>query len=405
MQGMQFNLSLAKAGVLKSAGAANPALFYDSRFSLVKLAEVPEPQLPGTDWVKVKTSACGFCGSDLNLIFLRESLTASPFSTFPSVMGHEMCGRVESVGSAVRGVQPGDLVTVSPILDCKPRGVSPVCSACAAGIPSSCENFARGRFAPGMFMGVCKDVGGGFAPFFVAHESQVYVLPEGTADEEGALLEPFCVGLSAVLGNTPKDSDKVLVVGGGVIGNMVVRALRALGIGCRITVSEPASHAAEFCRVSGADHIIEDGDVIKNSPLLTGATSYKPIWGRNILMGGFDRIFDTVGSSDTLNASLRCLAAGGTLSVVGIGDSVKLDLTPFWLKNQKAVGVLGYGFHTFEGKSRHVFEIAVGLLAAKKVALRDLCTHRFALSEYKEMIAVNVAKGRNRAMKTVVTFT
>lgn len=404
MQALRFNLSIPRAGMLKAAGGLRPELFYDSPLSLIALAEVPEPELPGPDWVKIRTSACGFCGSDLNLIFLRESLTASPFSTFPSIMGHEMCGRVEKAGPGVKNVRPGDFVAVSPLLDCKPRGISPVCAACAAGLPNSCENFARGRFAPGMFMGVCKDVGGGFAPVFVAHESQLFALPEEASLSEGALMEPFCVGLSAALGNIPRDSDKVLVVGGGVIGNMVIRALRALGLKCRITASEPSPHAAEFCRASGADYVITDGDVIGNAPLLTGGTSYKPIWGKNILMGGFDRIFDTVGSSDTLNASLRCLAAGGTLSIVGIGDAVKLDLTPFWLKNQKAVGVLAYGHHEYSGKRRHVYEIAVDLLSKNKVELGDLVTHSFALSEYKEMIAVNLAKGRHRAMKTVIAF-
>jgi threonine dehydrogenase-like Zn-dependent dehydrogenase len=404
MKALVFELSLPRAGALMSLGRASQKLFYDSPLSLISIKDVDEPVLPGPDWVKVKTAACGFCASDLNLIFLRESLTASPFSSFPCTMGHEMCGTVVEAGAGVDNAKQGDMVAVAPILSCATRGIDPVCAACAKGLVCNCENFARGNLAPGMFLGLCKDVGGGLAPYFVAHKSQVFVMPKGTRPETGAMMEPFCVGLAAVLGSRPADGEKVLVIGGGVIGNAVVRAIRALGADCKITVADPSPFAAGVARLSGADSIIASGDIIAEAPALTGGTSYKPLMGKNILMGGFDRIFDTVGSSNTLNAAMRCLAAGGEIMMLGIGASAKLDLTALWLKKQTIKGTLAYGFEPWKGKSLHVYEIALELIKKGKVRLDDLVTHRFALAEYKRQIEVNLAKGRHQAMKTITWF-
>ena len=126
--------------------------------------------------------------------------------------------------------------------------------------------------------------------------------------------------------------------------------------------------------------------------------------GMEIPMGGFSRVYDTVGISATLNVSMRLLAAMGTLSVVGIGGDAKLDLTPLWLKLQTIKGVYAYGMETFDGKKQHVFEIALGLMKKGKIRAEMLVTHEFGLEDYKRMIEVNLNKQKYKAMKTMVTF-
>lgn len=90
--------------------------------------------------------------------------------------------------------------------------------------------------------------------------------------------------------------------------------------------------------------------------------------------------------------------------MVGIGADVKLDLTPLWLKLQTVKGVYAYGQVTYEGQSRHVFEIALDLMKDKKIIADRLVTHRFALKDFRRMIHVNMNKGRYQAIKTIVTF-
>lgn len=105
-------------------------------------------------------------------------------------------------------------------------------------------------------------------------------------------------------------------------------------------------------------------------------------------MGGFHRIYDTVGNSDTMNMALRTLSAMGTLSMVGIAGDIKLDLTPLWLKLQTIKGVYAYGVVSYKGKRQHVFDIALDLMAKKKIQAEQLVTHSFALEDYRTMIGI-----------------
>jgi threonine dehydrogenase-like Zn-dependent dehydrogenase len=256
-----------------------------------------------------------------------------------------------------------------------------------------------------MFTGICKDVGGGFAPYLVAHESQIYKLPAGMSLETASMMEPLGVTLQAVMDNRPMADEKVLVIGGGVIGNLIVQSIRAFDIPCSITVAEPSRFHAELAAKAGADHVVTDGDIPGTARKVTGAESYKPLLGKSILMGGFTKIFDCVGHTDTLRAAMRAMAGGGTLSVVGIGDEVKLDLTPLWLKLQTIKGVYAHGVNLVDGRREHVFETALRFAVAGRVHLHEMVTHTFPLTRYQDMIEVNMRKSANRAVKTAVSFT
>jgi (R,R)-butanediol dehydrogenase / meso-butanediol dehydrogenase / diacetyl reductase len=404
MKALRFNVNVPLFIALKFLGAANKKLYYQGRLATVKLVDIPEPVLPGPDWVKIKTHVCGFCASDLNLIFLKDSPTASPFSSFPCVLGHELSGEIIETGGDIKNFKKGDRVTVAPHLSCVTRGIHPVCPACASGRVGNCENVAEGNLAPGMFIGICKDANGGFAPYMVAHESQLFKLPTEIPDEEGAMIEPLSVALQTVLDNRPNPGDQALVIGCGVIGSLVVQSLRAVEPKCKITVSEPSKFHAQLAKKCGADEVITDGDLFGNAVRITGARRYKPMLGKDILMGGFNRIYDCVGNTQTLTLAMRCLAVEGVLSVVGIGHDVKLDLTPLWLKLQNIRGVLGYGFADFEGRRQHVFEAAIGLVADKRVKLNEMMTHKFSIDQYAELIETNMAKQKHQVIKSAVSF-
>ena len=404
MQALQFSVSIPQWIALKAMGVVSRKPFYQGPLATIKLVDRPEPELPTQEWVKVETLMCGFCASDMSLIFLKESPTASPFTSFPSVIGHEICGRLAAVGSKVTDVKPGDIVTIAPALNCAAREINPACPACQNGMIASCENYAAGNLAPGMIIGLCTGTAGGFAPRFVAHKSQVFKLPEACSPRQGVLIEPLTVGLQAVYGNMPQSGEKVMIVGGGVIGTMVLKAIRGLDIDCSVTVADPSAFAANLAGQAGADHVVTSGKFLEETVQLTGARRYKPMMGPDILMGGFARIYDTVGSPATLNMAMRCLAAGGTLSQVGIWHDVKLDLTPLWLKQQTLKGVYGCGYADYKGKNRHMFEIALDMVDQAQITLDGMVTHMFSLDSFDKMIEVNLSKEKHRAIKTAVSF-
>jgi threonine dehydrogenase-like Zn-dependent dehydrogenase len=102
--------------------------------------------------------------------------------------------------------------------------------------------------------------------------------------------------------------------------------------------------------------------------------------------------------------AMRCLAAGGTLSQVGIWHDVKLDLTPLWLKQQTLKGVYGCGYAEYQGKTAHMFEIALDMVDKGNVTLDGMVTHTFSLDNFDKMIEVNLAKEKHGAVKTAVSF-
>ncbi len=405
MQALQFNVTTASFIIAKCAGyVLGKRVFYKGPLRTIRLVDIPEPTLPATDWVKIKTLYCGFCGSDQNLILLHDSPSASPFTSFPSVLGHEIVGEIVETGADVKDFSAGDIVTIYPFLGCAARKIQPLCSSCQAGKSSSCENFAKGSLPPGMLTGLNSGINGGFAPFLVAHASQLFKVPASVSPEEAVMTEPVTVALGTLFDNLPQPDEKVLVVGGGVIGTLLIRAIRALVENCQISVIEPSEFAAALALESGADEIIPINDIYTGAARVTGATLYKPLIGVTMPMGGFERIYDTVGNSATLNQNLRLLKALGTLSVVGIGGDVKLDLTPLWLKLQTIKGVYGCGEITYQGRKQHAFTAALELMGSGKIHTADLITHKFNIAQYADMIAVNLNKGEHKAVKTVVSF-
>ncbi|UCG82301.1 MAG: alcohol dehydrogenase catalytic domain-containing protein [Dehalococcoidia bacterium] len=404
MKALQFSVTVPQFAALKVLGSIIIQFYYDGPLATVRLRDVPEPRLPSPDWVKIKTSVCGLCGSDMNLIMLKESPTASPFTSFPCTLGHEISGEIVEAGNNVSGIGIGDVVTVAPYLSCSIRGIEPQCGSCQAGRPGNCENFAEGDLAPGMFGALCRDIGGGFAPYVVAHKDQVFRLPDEMSPVEGAMIEPFACALQTVLDNMPGQRENVLVIGSGVIGSLIVQAIRAFDIGCFITVAEPSQFHAELVSRVGADHLITNRDILRNTERITEARAYKPLLGKDILMGGFSKVYDTVGNSETVNLGMRALKTGGVLSLVGIEKEVKLDPTPLWLKLQTIKGAYTYGYSGEGGQRRHVFEMAIDYVTQKRVNVESMVTHTFALKDYKRMIEVNLNKPQHRAVKTVVAF-
>ena len=405
MKALQFSVNVPRFITAKALGIfLGNKVFYQGPFKTVQITDIPEPVLPSQEWAKIRTIYCGFCGSDLNLILLHDSPTASPFTSFPCVMGHEIVGEIIETGSGVEGFEPGDRVVINPALGCEARDITPVCPSCQQGRSGSCENVAEGLLAPGMFTGINSGVVGGFAPVIAAHKSQLFQVPDTLSSSEAVMAEPAAVAVQAVFDNLPGNDDTILVIGCGVIGNLIVQSLRTMAPGCHISVMEPSPFASRMATTAGADEIIALKEVFSRTEKITGARTYKPMIGMQIPMGGFTRIFDTVGISSTLNLSLRLLAAMGTLSVVGIGGDVKLDLTPLWLKLQTVKGVYSYGRTVWQGKDRHVFDIALELMEQQRIKTESLVTHFFKLDEYCRMIEANINKKASQAMKTVVSF-
>jgi threonine dehydrogenase-like Zn-dependent dehydrogenase len=371
------------------------------------LVDVPVPPLPNDEWVRVHTRLGGICGSDINLIRLDVSPSASPFSSFPFVFGHENVGEIAEVGGAVRSFTPGERVVVNPLLSCIPRGVETICVSCADGKPSRCENFTHGHLAPGMLLGTTRDLGGSWGEYYVAHQSQLVRVPESVSNRAAVLLEPFATAVSAVLADPPRAGESVLVIGGGTIGLLTIAALHAVSPETEITVLARHRFQAELAETLGARHLVVTAiskDYFKELATLSGGRLMQPILGKRIQVGGFHRSFVCVGNNQAVDDSLRFTNAGGQITLLGnVASLPKVDWTPLWMKELTLKGSLCYNTHGHGGAQRDSFDIGMRLLAGGLAGpLESLVTHVFPLDRYAEALSLTWSRSASPSVKIVL---
>jgi threonine dehydrogenase-like Zn-dependent dehydrogenase len=407
MKALQFLGAIPRYVFSMAAGTFTRKAYY-SPLSNIVLREVDEPRLLSENWVRIRTVYSGICGSDLNLILLRDSPSSSPFVSFPLTLGHENCGYVTEVGQNATDIKVGDRVVIDPLLSCAAREISEPCRFCRSGDFSLCENFRRGIASPGFAIGYCRDTGGGWSESFVAHRSQVIKLPDEVSFEEAALIDAFCSALHPVMRNYPKDDDICLIIGAGVIGLSVVAGLRALGSLAKIVVVAKYPHQAELAASYGADEVVclkEESDYFEALAGTLDGELLKPIIGKRIMEGGADVVFECVGSPTSIDDSLRFARAGGKVVLVGLASfPKKIDWTPIWLNEVMVKGSFWCGGETYLGKDTTTYNVAVDLLEEGKVSLKRLLTHKFRLEDYKDAIEANLDKSRTGLIKSVFSL-
>jgi len=243
----------------------------------LKLVEMPVPEI-GPDDVLVRVRACGICGSDVHGI---DGSTGRRLP--PIVMGHEAAGIVERTGANVTDLQPGDRVTFDSTIYCGR------CFYCARGEVNLCDNRMVLGVSPGEYRRH-----GAFADFVAVPRRIVYHLPDNLSFEQAALIEAAAVAVHGV-GLTPiKLGDSAVVIGSGMIGVLVLQALRAAGC-AGVTVIDPVESRLKMATDLGATAVRTFAADVKDA----------------------DVVLECVGSNDSVNAAIGCVRKGGSVTLVG----------------------------------------------------------------------------------------
>ena len=268
--------------------------------SCLELTDFPEPSL-GDEDVLVRVRACGICGSDIHG-WDGSSGRRHP----PLIMGHEASGSIARVGPRVTRWKVGDRVTFDSTIYCGE------CAFCRAGQVNLCDNRKVVGVSP-----VEYKQHGAFAEYVALPERILYRLPDALTYEQAAMIEPVSIAVHAVRRVLPnagqpgvRESElggpaTAVVVGSGMIGLLVVQALRWAGIEQVIAV-DLEDKRLETARILGATSTYNSAkaDVVAEVGKLTG--------GR-----GADYAFEVVGVSPTLALALACLRRGGSAVLVG----------------------------------------------------------------------------------------
>jgi threonine dehydrogenase-like Zn-dependent dehydrogenase len=402
MRAITFDISLPRIAAAKILGTASSRAFV-STWAPVRCQHVPDPRLLGGDWVLVEPRFAGVCGSDVMQVFIKAGID-NPLSAVvsaPHVMGHEVVGTVIETGNAVKRVRKGDRVAVSPLLSCAPRGL-PACEACQHGDYPLCRRFFDGRFAKGMQLGTCSDVGGGFAEAMSLHESMLFPIPESVEFDAAVLADPFAVSLHAVLRAPPEPGETAVVYGCGSLGLMAILLLRALFPKTRLLVIARPRMKSLVDRL-GADALFtsQDRELVREIGEFLKVPLRTPLFGSPWLQSGVHRIYDTVGSSETLEIGVRITNPRASIVVVGVAPPKRFEWTLLYFKELALLGSNAYGLETFGGKRRNCIETYLDLLAQNRLNVDGLITHRYPLEHYANAFLSAHNKRQSQAIKVI----
>lgn len=401
MRSIYFDKNIPKVLISKALKPVWQSVVW-SPLSPTTFAEVPEPQLPGPRWLKVQNRLGGICATDLSVVFVKTDPAVALAPVFPDTfyLGHEVVSTVAAVGPAVTRFQPGDRVILDKSVltglapNCLSQEIEPPCRFCARGEFALCENMAAGVGPRG--------VGGGWSDGYTCHETDVFPCPSEFTDDQAVLVEPMSVAVHGVLRRPPKDSDKVLILGAGIIGLLTVQAVRAVSPNCFLAVVAKYPHQAEAACRFGANEIIGREDRYAAVARLTGGQRYTAPLNRGMILGGFDVIYDCVGTGDTVTDALRWARAGGAVVLVGIDLApVKVDLNPVYYQEVDLVGSKGHGVDEWQSRRRPTYEWVVDLIRAGKFRDDGLITHRFPLKDYKRAITTSISKSAEKPIKVI----
>ena len=257
-------------------------------YKKLTVTELPEPEVGERD-VLVAIRACGICGSDIHG-FDGSSGRRIP----PLIMGHEASGVVARTGSAVTAVSEGDRVTFDSMVSCGS------CKFCRRGEMNLCED----RRVLGVSCGDYRQHGC-FAEYAVVPEHIIYPMPDNLAFEHAAMIEPVSVAVHAVDRTPITLGDSAVVVGAGMIGLLVVQALKAAG--CRkIIAVDLADEKLELAKQLGAELGINPNNTD------AGAAMREATGGH-----GADVAMEVVGATPTVQTAIEATRKGGHVTLVG----------------------------------------------------------------------------------------
>jgi L-iditol 2-dehydrogenase len=268
-----------------------------SKYQCLEIADLPAPT-PDPDEVLIRVAACGICGSDVHG-YDGSSGRRIP----PIVMGHEAAGCIAAVGTKVTGLHEGDRVTFDSTVYCG------TCPHCLRGDVNLCDN----RQVLGVSCGDYRRAGA-FAEYVAVPARIVHGLPDQLPFEEAAMLEATAVALHAVNLSHLQPGDTALVIGAGMIGLLILQALRATGC-ARVYVADVDESRLKLASELGATKVLSAKDNLVGQIMqLTGGT-------------GVDVVLEAVGATEPINAAIDCVRKGGTVTLVGnISPQITLPL-------------------------------------------------------------------------------
>ncbi len=310
----------------------------------LKLRDIDLPMDVGPGMVKIRIHTVGVCGSDVH--YYTHGKIGPFVVNAPMVLGHEAAGTVVEVGAGVTNLKVGDRVCMEP------------------GVPDSNSRASRlGMYNvdPAVSFWATPPIHGVLTPHVVHPANYTFKLPDNVSFAEGALVEPFAVGMQAATKARITPGDTAVVIGAGPIGTMV--ALAALAGGCaRVIIADLAQPKLDIAaRYQGVIPVnVKDRNLKEEVDRLTEN------WGADV-------VFECSGSPRAWQGIAELPRPGGTIVVVGLPvDPVAFDIATLSVKEITIASVFRYA---------HQYDRAIALMASGRVDLKPLISETFGFED------------------------
>ena len=307
------------------------------------------PLVVGPRDVRIAVDTVGICGSDVH--YYTHGRIGGFIVKSPMVLGHEAAGTIVEVGAEVKSLKPGDRVCMEP------------------GVPDMASRASRmGLYNvdPSVTFWATPPVHGCLTAHVVHPEAFTYKLPDNVSFAEGALVEPFAIGMQAAAKAKIAPGDVAVVIGSGTIG--IMTALAALAGGCaRVIVADLVQEKLDIVgRYKGVTTINA-----KSHNLAEEVARLTADWGADV-------VFEASGSARAFQGLFDLVRPGGCVVLVGMPvDPVPFDVVAAQVKEARIETIFRYA---------NVHARAIELIASGKVDLKPLISGTFPFERSIEAV-------------------
>ena len=316
----------------------------------VEMQEVANPE-PAAGELLVRVMSSGICGTDVH-IFQGEYL-----GSYPIIPGHEFAGGVEQVGSAVTRFKPGDRVAIEPNLPCDN------CVNCLNNRQNFCLNWQA--------VGVTRP--GGMAQYVCVPEKAAFDIGN-LPFEQGAFMEPLSCVLHGLERLDLAVAAKVVILGAGPIGLLLLQGLRLQGA-THVVVVDKNPDRAVLAQTLGADQSLTNLDELERD--------------------AYDAVVDATGVPVVMSRTLDFARPGGKILLFGVppaGQKMSIEAFPIF---RKGLTILS-SFTSLRNSYQ-----AIGLLKSRRVSVEKLISHRLSLEELQRGIEL-IERGNEPVSKVMI---
>jgi len=343
----------------------------------LEVLDVPDPR-PGPGQVLVRVDKCGICGSDLRYYrgenpWAKQTLGVELDNPPNMILGHEFAGEVIDAADGLEG-RVGERVVVLAFRGCGR------CRYCRRGMENLCADTIH--YGHGAGWGEMDFYPGGMAQYCAVFSELACPLPDEISFEEATLLDGLAVAIRAAHRAALRPAEDVAIFGSGAIGLLILQVSRVFGAR-RVVCVDISDGALAVASEMGADAVINSAEADARDGIMASTGGY-----------GADVVFDTVGSSDTVDAALSSLSRGGRLVLMATkGD--RFSFPTSLISGERSISTSANALY-------RDFQMAIDLTSSGRVSLKRMITHVVPLTRAKDAFDIALNKSEHRAIKVLI---